>query len=573
MEDKRTNLYEATEFDNLREIINNSVEKYPDNKAFIIKEKNGDETNYINITYKQFGEEINSLGTKLIDMGLKGKRIAIIGKNRYEWILSYLAVVNGTGIVVPLDKGLTEPEIENSIEKSKAEYVICEESYLETLEKLINNKGKDFKIICMDKQDKYPYLSEMIEDGKRLLEQGNKEFLDSEIDNTGMSILLFTSGTTSNSKAVMLSHKNIASNIYGMTKAEDIRSTDTNIAFLPFHHTFGCTGILMFLSRGATNVFCDGLRHVQKNLVEYQVSTFVCVPLLIESIYKKIWQEIEKTGQTKKVKFGIKLSKFLLIFGIDVRRKLFKEIYDKLGGKIRSVISGASGLDPKVTEGLKDFGLSVIQGYGLTETSPVLAAETVKACKTGSTGLPLPGVEIRIEDKNEEGIGEIVAKGPNIMLGYYENEEETNKVIKDGWFHTGDLAYMDDEGFIFITGRQKNVIVLKNGKNIYPEEIETLINNLPYIEESMVYGKEKDDDLVVSVKVVYNKDYMKEKFPDGNKEEIEKMIWNDIKEINKTMPNYKHVKNLIVTDEEMIKTTTAKIKRFEEIKKINEENK
>ncbi len=573
MEDKRTNLYEATEFENLREIINNSVEKYPDNKAFIIKEKDGEETKYVNITYKQFGEEINSLGTKFIDMGLKGKRIAIIGKNRYEWILSYLAVVNGTGIVVPLDKGLTEPEIENSIEKSKAEYVICEESYIEILEKLINNKEKDFKIICMDKQDKYPYLSKMIEDGKKLLKTGNKKFLDAKIDNTGMSILLFTSGTTSNSKAVMLSHKNIASNIYGMTKAEDIRSTDTNIAFLPFHHTFGCTGILMFLSRGATNVFCDGLRHVQKNLVEYQVSTFVCVPLLIESIYKKIWQEIEKTGQTKKVKFGIKLSKFLLIFGIDVRRKLFKEIYDKLGGKIRSVISGASGLDPKVTEGLKDFGLSVIQGYGLTETAPVLAAETVKACKTGSTGLPLPGVEIKIENKNEEGIGEIVAKGPNIMLGYYENEEETNKVIKDGWFHTGDLAYMDDEGFIFITGRQKNVIVLKNGKNIYPEEIETLINNLPYVEESMVYGKEKDDDLVVSVKVVYNKDYMKEKFPDGNKAEIEKMIWNDIKEINKTMPNYKHVKNLIVTDEEMIKTTTAKIKRFEEIKKINKEDK
>jgi long-chain acyl-CoA synthetase len=502
-------------------------------------------------------------------MGLKDKRIAIIGKNRYEWVVSYLAVVNGTGIVIPLDKGLPEQEIEVSLKRSKADAIIFENSYIEMIEKIKNNNKTNVKeFICMDEQDEYKNIPNLIKEGKELLEKGNKEFLESQIDCNKMSILLFTSGTTSNSKAVMLSHKNIASNIYSMTKSEDIRSTDTNIAFLPFHHTFGCTGILMFLSRGATNVFCDGLRHIQKNLVEYKVSTFVCVPLLIESIYKKIWQEIEKTGQTKKVKFGLSLSKFLLKFGIDIRSKLFKQIVDKLGGKLRSVISGASGLDPKVAQGFRDFGISVVQGYGLTETSPVLAAESIRAYKTGSTGLPMPGVEIKINNPNEEGIGEIIAKGPNIMLGYYENEEETNKVLKDGWFYTGDLAYMDKEGFIFITGRQKNVIVLKNGKNIYPEELETLINNLPYVAESMVYGKEKNDDLVVSVKVVYNKDYIKEKYPEMSREELEKMIWEDIKEINKTMPNYKHIKNLIITDEEMIKTTTAKIKRFEEIKKL-----
>ena len=383
-----------------------------------------------------------------------------------------------------------------------------------------------------------------------------------------MAIMLFTSGTTSKSKIVMLSQYNIARNISDMQLVEDFRSTDVNLAFLPYHHTFGSTGILMFLSRGATNVFCDGLRHIQKNLVEYQVSTFVCVPLLIESIYKKIWQEIEKTGQTKKVKFGMKLSKFLLKFGIDIRAKLFKQIIDKLGGKIRSVISGASGLDPKVAEGFRAFGISVVQGYGLTETSPVLAAESAEAYKAGSTGLPMPDVEIKIDNPNESGMGEIIAKGPNIMLGYYENEEETNKVLKDGWFYTGDLGYIDNEGFLFITGRQKNVIVLKNGKNIYPEEIETLINNLPYVEESMVYGKEKDDDLIASVKIVYNKDYMNSHYPEKSEEEIKNIIWEDIKKINKTMPNYKHIKNLIITDEEMIKTTTAKIKRFEEMKKL-----
>ena len=569
MEDKRMNLYEATEFETIRDVIRNAVKKYPENNAFILKNKKDKDVEYKKITYKQFGEDIDSLGTELVNLGLKGKRIAIIGKNRYEWIVSYLATVNGTGIVVPLDKGLPEAEVESSLIRSKADCIIFEESYTEMIQNIKNAGNTNIKeYICMDKQENFTSLEELIEKGNKLLKEGNRDFLDSQINPTEMSIILFTSGTTSMSKAVMLSHKNIASNIYAMTKCEDLRSTDTNIAFLPFHHTFGCTGILMFLSLGATNVFCDGLRHIQKNLVEYEVSTFVCVPLLIESIYKKIWQEIEKTNQTKKVKFGIALSKILLKIGIDIRPKLFKPITSKLGGKIRMVISGASGIDPKVADGFRDFGIYVVQGYGLTETSPVLAAENVKYYKTGSTGLPMPGVELQIDNPNEQGIGEIKAKGPNVMLGYYENEEETNKVLKDEWFYTGDLGYMDKDGFLYITGRKKNVIVLKNGKNIYPEELEVLIGNLPYVKENMVFGKEKGDDLVVSAKIVYNQDYMKDNYPDKTQEDIEKIIWEDIKEINKTMPNYKHIKNIIVTDQEMIKTTTAKIKRYEEIKKL-----
>lgn len=569
MEDKRMNLYKATEFETIRDVIRNAVKKYPENNAFILKNKKDKNVEYKKITYKQFGEDIDSLGTELVNLGLKGKRIAIIGKNRYEWIVSYLATVNGIGIVVPLDKGLPEAEVESSLIRSKTDCIIFEESYTEMIQNIKNAGNTNIKeYICMDKQENFTSLEELIEKGNKLLKEGNREFLDSPINPTEMSIILFTSGTTSMSKAVMLSHKNIASNIYAMTKCEDLRSTDTNIAFLPFHHTFGCTGILMFLSLGATNVFCDGLRHIQKNLIEYEVSTFVCVPLLIESIYKKIWQEIEKTNQTKKVKFGIALSKMLLKIGIDIRPKLFKPITSKLGGKIRMIISGASGIDPQVAEGFRDFGIYVAQGYGLTETSPVLAAENVKYYKKGSTGLPMPGVEIKIDNPNEQGIGEIKAKGPNVMLGYYENEEETNKVLKDGWFYTGDLGYMDKEGFLYITGRKKNVIVLKNGKNVYPEELEVLIGNLPYVKENMVFGKEKDDDLVVSAKIVYNQDYMKDNYPDKTQEDIEKIIWEDIKEINKTMPNYKHIKNIIVTDQEMIKTTTAKIKRYEEIKKL-----
>lgn len=569
MEDKRMNLYKATEFETIKDVIKNAVKKYPENNAFILKNKKEKEVEYKKITYRQLDEDIDNLGTALINMGLKGKRIAIISKNRYEWVVSYLATVNGTGIVVPLDKSLPESEVETSLIRSKADCIIFEEQYTEMIENIKKAEKTNVKeYICMDNQDKYTTLENLIKKGKDLLKEGDRRFIDSIINPTEMEIILFTSGTTSMAKAVMLSHKNIASNIYAMTKCEDIRSTDTNIAFLPFHHTFGCTGILMFLSVGATNVFCDGLRHIQKNLVEYEVSTFVCVPLLIESIYKKIWQEIEKTNQTKKVKFGIALSKILLKIGIDIRAKIFKPITSKLGGKIRMVISGASGIDPKVANGFRDFGIYVVQGYGLTETSPVLAAENIKYYKTGSTGLPMPGVEIKIDSPNEQGIGEIIAKGPNVMLGYYENEEETNKVLKDGWFYTGDLGYMDKDGYIFITGRKKNVIVLKNGKNVYPEELEVLIGNLPYVKENMVFGKEKGDDFIVSAKIVYNADYIKENYPDKTQEDIEKMIWDEIKEINKTMPNYKHIKNIIVTDQEMMKTTTDKIKRYEEIKKL-----
>ena len=424
------------------------------------------------------------------------------------------------------------------------------------------------EFICMDENDTFPSINELLTEGKELLNQGYREFLDAKINEEEMSIILFTSGTTSASKAVMLSHKNIASNLYALNSAEKIYDTDVNLAFLPFHHTFGSTGLLFFLSNGATNVFCDGIRHIQSNLKEYKVTTFVCVPLLLEAMYKKIMKEIEKQGKEKLIKRIIPITNFLLKLKIDIRRKVFKDIINSLGGNIRFIVSGASGIDKKVAKGFNDFGILTVQGYGLTETSPVLSAENENCIRYGSIGYPMANVEIKIDNPNEEGIGEIIAKGPNVMLGYYENEEATNEVIVDGWFHTGDLAYRDKDGYIFIAGRKKNVIVLKNGKNIYPEELEILINDLPYVEESMVFGMPKEDDLVVSAKIVYNKEF-KEK-NNYTEEELREKIWQDIKEINKELPTYQHIKNIIVTDEPMIKTTTAKVKRYEEIKKIIE---
>lgn len=568
-------IYQTKEYYNLKEVLANAFENYPENIAFKIKNHNAENITYREIKYKEFEKEINSLGTALIDMGMKNKRIAVIGKNRYEWILSYVAVVNGTGIVVPLDKGLPDEEIRSSLERSKTDCVIFAKDYIDCMKKIKEeNTTQIEKFICMDelseaeKKEGFIYLGDLLENGKKLLEAGNKEFVDAEIDNNKMSVILFTSGTTSKSKAVALSHRNIASNIEAMNKVEGIRSTDVNMAFLPLHHTFGCTGILLFLNHGCTNVFCDGIRHIQSNLKEYKVSVFVCVPLLIEAMYKKIEKEIEKQGKTKLIKVATGVSNSLLKVGIDVRRKLFKDIINNLGGNLRLIISGASALDKKVAKAFNDFGILTIQGYGLTETSPVLAAENENCIKYGSIGLSMPGVTLKIDNPNEQGIGELIAKGPNVMLGYYENQEATDEVIKDGWFHTGDLARQDKDGYFFITGRMKNVIVLKNGKNIYPEELETLIGKLPYVEESMVFGYPKDDDLVVSVKIVYNKDYVKQNFGDISEEELYNKIWTDVKQINQELTNYKHIKKLIISDEPMIKTTTAKIKRFEEIKKI-----
>lgn len=567
-------LYEAKEFKNLREVIKNSAKCFADNNAFIIKHKEKKDVTYENITYKQFDEEIDSLGTAFIKHGLKGKRIAVISKNRYEWILTYLATVNGTGIIVPLDKGLPAQEIESLLQRSKAEAVVFSEDYADIMRNIKQeNKTKVSNFICMDKTEEFTYLADLVEEGKKLLKEGNKEFINSPIDEKTMSMIIFTSGTTSISKAVMLSHKNITSNLYALNQAEKLYSTDVNMAFLPFHHTFGSTGIILFLNNGATNVFCDGIRYIAQNLKEYQVSVFVCVPLLLEAMYKKIMNEVEKQGKTRIIKIATAVSNILLKCGIDIRRKLFKSIIDNLGGKLRFVVSGASAIDKNVAKGFNDLGILTVQGYGLTETSPVLTAENAESIRYGSIGFPLSNVEIKIDNQNENGIGEIIAKGPNVMLGYYENEEATNEVLKNGWFHTGDLGYKDKDGYIFITGRKKNVIVLKNGKNVYPEELEVLINNLPYVAESMVFGMPKDDDLTVSVKIVYNKEYIEEKYPNISKKDLEEKIWQDIKQINSTLTSYKHIKKLIVTDEPMIKTTTEKVKRFEEVAKIIKEEK
>ena len=566
------NLYYAQEFNNIKEIIYNSVEQYSKNIAFVIKHTENKKIEYENITYKQLLEDINKLGTAVYSLGFKGKRIAVIGRNSYEWAIAHLSNLLGGNVSVPLDKDLQYDELESSLIRSKADIIFFDKKYEEKISQIKEKNNTNLKeYVCFEEAEGFKNISELLKIGNEEINSGKTDFINAKIDENEMAILLFTSGTTSKSKAVMLSQKNIASNVYAMQCVEAIYSTDTNIAFLPFHHIFGSTCMVVMLAYGVRTVFPDGLRYIKKNLNEYRVSVFVGVPVLVEAIYKTIMKEVQKQGKTKLVNIATKISNFLLKLHIDIRRILFKSIINELGGKLRFVISGGAPADSKIAKGFNDLGIEVVQGYGLTETSPVIAAENKRCIKAGTVGIPMLNVKLEIENPDENGIGEIRVKGPNVMLGYYENEEATKEVLKDGWFYTGDLGYLDKNGCLAITGRSKNLIVLKNGKKVFPEELETLVNRLELVEECMVYGMpdEKDkNDVKLSIKVVYNKEIVKEKYSDKTEEELYKIIWNEIKEINKTLPRYKYIKGMILTDEELIKTTTKKVKRQEEMKKI-----
>ena len=386
-----------------------------------------------------------------------------------------------------------------------------------------------------------------------------------------MGIMLFTSGTTAKSKAVMLSHKNICTNLMDIAAVIKLTEEDRLLSFLPLHHTFECTvGFLYPISKGCSIAFCGGVRHLSSDISDYKITAMISVPALYEVMYKRLIKEIEKKGKKELLDKGTKISGVLMKFGVDMRKKIFSEIHEKFGGKLRLFVNGGAALDKEVEKGFNDLGIVTVQGYGLTETSPVISAGNDFYRRVGSIGKVFPSLKVKIINKDKDGIGEIIVKGPSVMLGYYNNEEATKEVLKDGWFYTGDLGYFDKDNFLFISGRSKNVIVLKNGKNIFPEEMETLLCRIEGVKEAMVYGKpeEKDDDVKICAKIVYDKDIMKETYNLENEEEIKELLWEKVKEINKTMPAYKYIKEIIITTEELIKTTTQKVKRHEELKKI-----
>ena len=567
-------VYEPRIVKNYREMIEYSVKNYADKVAYKYK-KNGDlkHVEYVEKTYAQVGNDIKAFATALLNQGLEHKKIVVIGNNRYEWCVSYLAVTSGNMIIVPLDKALPDNEIENLVTRSEAEVAIFDKKYVEVMKKLKKDTNVNLQmLICMDniKDENIEKFSELLRKGEELLKNGDERYEKVEVNPEKMSIMLFTSGTTNVPKAVMLSQKNVCANLSDFASWVKLYPTDTLLSFLPIHHTFECTVTFLYgFYSGCTVAFCDGLKYIQKNLAEYKVSVFVAVPLVLETMYKKIQKAIRDQGKEKLINRMIKISNGLLKCKIDLRKVIFKQILDNLGGNIRLVLYGAAPMDKETIVGFNNFGIELVQGYGLTETSPVIAAESDKEKKPGAVGIALPSLNVKIDNPDENGEGEILVKGPSVMMGYYHNEEENKRAFVDGWFKTGDYGYITKDGFIYVTGRKKDIIVLRNGKNVYPQEIENLINKIPYVTESLVYQREKDKtDTMLCAKIVYDKDLIKEALGEKTEKEYKDSIWEKIKEINKELPVFKHIKNITITTEPLIKTTTQKVKRYEELKRV-----
>ncbi len=572
------NVRKITDF---KDLLNQTVELYGDRPAFKFKKrmyKKGETVEFNYMTYKEFGKEVEALGTALNSLNIDNKRIALISKNRYEWIETYYAVLTGSKIIVPLDKSLPNNEIISLAERSEAEAIVFEDKYLDVIKKIRDEKLSSIKyFINMDaekEEDGILSYKQLIEKGKKMIEDGDTSQTDAVIDENAMAVMLFTSGTTSMSKAVMLSQRNLCQNALSILAYMKFDENDCTLALLPFHHALPAFVMNVLIYVGATYTFCDGLKYITQNLAEYECTVIVAVPAIVEVIYKRIKKQIEKEGKTKLVNSMTKFTNVLDKLHIKIKDKVFKDIHNALGGHLRLLISAAAPIDSQILEGLLGFGIRTVQGYGLTEAAPTVSIENDFDVRLGSVGKPIKNVEIKIEGRDEQGIGEVLIKGPNVMLGYYKNEEATKEVLVDGWYHTGDLGYLDKDGFLYITGRKKNVIVQKNGKNIFPEELEVLINHIPFVKESIVYGRPTwDNDLDICVKIVYDKDEIKAVHGYKSEEDILKDMKEAIAKINENMPPYKHIRDVIVTSEELIKTTTAKVKRHEEIAKILGENK
>ena len=573
--------YEETHYKTVKEIFKRSIEKYKDN-IYILERPNHDhKAKFEEFTYERFGNDAINLGTGLMKyLNLSNERIIIIGENTYYWYVSYFSILCGVGIAVPVDKELPNNEIENVIKRSHAAAVIYSKKKKDAIDKIKDNLPMVKYFIEMNSNDgvqgRDVGIEHVLAEGKKLTDAGNTEYMDVEIDPEEFKFLIFTSGTTSQAKGVMLCHRNLAENVNAVSKYVKIYERDIFFSVLPLHHTYESSiGALLPFANGSSVAICGGLRYIVPDMQEAKPTAMLAVPLLVESLYKKINQSIEKSGKAGLVNSMLHLTNALKSVGIDIKRKVFKEIYDNLGGNMRIIVSAAAPIDKKIGKWVQDIGIEFLQGYGLTETAPIAALTPECDPRVGSVGLPVNCAQIKIHNPNENGEGEIWIKSQTLMLGYYEDEEATKEVVHDGWFNSGDIGYQDKDGYVYVTGRSKNVIVTQNGKNIYPEEIELLLSKIPEIQECMVYGKEVEGEkeLIISVKVIPNMEEIENLHgKDLSEEEIHKIIWNKIKEVNKGLTSYKAIKNLEIKHDEFAKTTTMKIKRYVELQKDKEKN-
>ena len=554
----------------LRDLLNYAAAKYGSGAAYLYKEKVGGE--YLPVSFERFREDVYSVGNALLADGFAGKHIAVIGENRYEWIVTYFAVACGLGVIVPLDKELPVQEIAALAGRADISAIVYSAKVGEKVKSALEGL-EGVTRICMDlPEDGDGVLSfnALRNRGEALRSVGTDNYAALPLDPDEFCTLIFTSGTTGLAKGVMLCHRNLAydvSALYQYVELDRFKDRKVTLSILPMHHTFEFTAdVLGSLHQGGTVAFCEGLKYITKNMEQAKVTYLIAVPLIFENMHSKIWKQAEKAGKADKMRKAIKMVNALSHIDHKVQRKtarLFKDVHNAMGGCVKLFIVGGAASDPNVIRNYISMGINMVQGYGMTECSPIICLNPDYACKPASVGLPLPGTEVYIDDPDSDGIGEIVCKSPAVMLGYYKDKEETAKVLsEDGWLHTGDYGYIDRDGYVYITGRKKNVIVTKNGKNIFPEEVEYYLMKSPFIKEVVVRGEDDGDkDLAVTAEIYCDPAALQEAGnPEG--EALRALIKKEVDACNDMMPLYKRVKRFTIRDTEFDKTTTQKIKRW-----------
>lgn len=566
----KESLYEVRDVENLRELIDGSVERFSQRPAFMVKDKT--KGKFVSISYKKMQEDIRSLGTSLINLGLRGRKIAVIGENSYYWAISYFAIANGVGVVVPIDRELKEKEVANLLKRAEVSAVIYSKKMKKVMDEVLEDRELrktltyPIQMDLSDDEDGRISLRRLLSHGMDLLDNGDRKYLDVEVDSDALAVLLFTSGTTGLAKGVMLSHRNIVSNTVNMSKYVKIIDGGVGLSVLPMHHTYEMTcHVITGLYQGMSIAICEGLKYIQKNLVEAQVNVMLAVPLIFEMMHKKILSKAKESGKDKTLRTMMNISrKFKLYNKGNITRRLFSNVHNVTGGKISQFIAGGAAINPQVIEDYEAMGFPIFQGYGMTECSPIIAVNKDRYSKAAAAGLPLPGTEVKIYNPDEKGIGEIICRGPSVMLGYYRDDDATREALRNGWLHTGDYGYFDQDGFLYVSGRKKSVIITKNGKNIFPEEVEFYLTESEYIEEALVHGIDglRNDDVIIKAEIFPNYPLFENENPEVAEDYIEEKIGEIIEKINDTVPKYKRIKRYYIRKTEFEKTTTKKIKRY-----------
>ena len=522
----------------VKEIVLYGAEHGADKKQYMFQNFAGEvETK----TFRQVFHDVHGLGQLLYSKGLRGKKVAILSHNSYYWIAAYYSIITGKMTAIPLDPKLGDEDLTELMERSGCDAIY----YSGAFEPAVAMMRADENVRITD----YIPLDDfdaLVQQGHALLDDGAEDYIDDEVLPGDLAFIVYTSGTTGKSKGVMLSQNNVASNAIAAVR---VMTGGHAIGFLPLNHTFSWVGAL-FTGCLLTNwgYICPSIKDIQHDLVTYKPQNFSAVPLVVETIYERIWRTAQKSGKEAVLQKGLRISRALRKVGIDVRRKLFRQIIDNLGGNLEMIVCGGAYMDEKYERGMYDFGIQIINGYGITECSPAVTCNRLDNFRFGSLGLPLPCNEVMIHEPDADGVGEIYVRGTNVMLGYYDDPEATAEAFDGNWFKTGDYGSMDEDGFLYYRGRKKNLIVLSNGKNVSPEELEDKLSTIPYVLEVLVYA---EDNRITAEFFLNTADY-----PDAAQQ-----LHADVDALNRKLPMFKQIGRIKIRDEEFPKTTTLKIIR------------